>query len=163
MKSEHGMGHGIETLTDMMSRYTYTGTTLPNFLDVERRSFYNFHPTFEDTNNLSMVIHLKIEGINFLFPGDLEINGWTLLLQNEIFSNIVRQTHVLMAPHHGRESGIHHEIFNNHGCLPHYVVMSDKCHMHDTQKTVGFYSSKAIGGPFRDSHKRYVLTTASFL
>lgn len=80
---------------------------------------------------------------------------------NPDFSAAIRDTHVFVAPHHGRKSGIHPEIFSVHGCKPHYVVISDKRHMHETQKTVEFYSSKTIGGQFRDDDKRHVLTTRS--
>jgi beta-lactamase superfamily II metal-dependent hydrolase len=159
MKSENGIGNGIKSLLDMMPGYSHNPETLqPNFINVNKQAFYNSHPTFEDTNNLSMVIHLEVAGVNFLFPGDLESNGWKTLLNDINFSNAVRKTNVFIAPHHGRESGIHREIFTEHGCKPHYVVMSDKCHMHDTQKTIDYYSSKTIGGPFRGETRR-VLTT----
>ncbi|WP_131778528.1 ComEC/Rec2 family competence protein [Legionella bozemanae] len=158
IKSKNGMGYGIQSLTNMMTTYTYANGQLPDFSGVELQSFFSPYPTFSDTNNLSMVIHLNILGINFLFTGDLESAGWSHLLKEQTFCDVVTKTHVLIAPHHGRESGIYAEIFEDHGCSPFYVVMSDKCHMHDTQKTVNYYSSKTRGGPFRGQQRR-VLTT----
>lgn len=159
LKSEDGMGRGIEALVGMASSYTGgTEATPPTFLEVERQAFYNEYPEFDDENNLSMVVHLRIAGINFLFPGDLESSGWKALLRQPGFQRVVSETHVLIASHHGRENGICAEVFDTYGCNPYYVVISDKGYMYDTQKTVPYYRSKARGGPFR-GETRHVLTT----
>lgn len=159
LKSEDGMGSGIEALVGMASNYTSgTEATPPTFLGVERQAFYNDYPEFDDENNLSMVVHLRIAGINFLFPGDLEASGWKALLRQSGFQKVVSETHVLIASHHGRENGICTDIFETYGCRPFYVVISDKGYMYDTQKTVPYYRSKARGGPFR-GETRHVLTT----
>lgn len=161
MKSEHGAGFGIQALIEMMRKYTMPSNPQPSFANIQYKTFYNHHPSFTDTNNLSAVFFVTIDGINFIFSGDLESEGWENLLKNTDFSEAVRNMHVFVAPHHGRKSGVHPEIFSVHGCKPHYVVISDKRHMHETQKTVEFYSSKTIGGRFRTDVKRHVLTTRS--
>lgn len=158
MKSKNGMGYGTQSLVNMMTTYTYTNNPLPNFYGVELQSFSSPYPTFSDTNNLSMVVHLNILGVHFLFTGDLESAGWSYLLKDRAFCDVVSKTNVFVAPHHGRENGVHTEVFEDHGCSPHYVVISDKCHMYGTQKTVDYYASKALGGIFRGEHRR-VLTT----
>lgn len=158
IKSKNGMGYGIERLVNLMSAYTYTGNQKPNFLNVERQAFFSPYPTFLDTNNLSMAIHLKVCGVNFLFAGDLESEGWNYLLKKQTFRDVISKTHVFVAPHHGRENGICPEVFDDHGCKPNYIVVSDKGHMHETQKTIDYYSGKALGGWFRGVHRR-VLTT----
>ena len=159
LKSENGMGRGIEALVGMAPNYTGgVDATPPNFLGVERQSFYNSHPDFDDENNLSMVVLLKIAGINFLFPGDLESSGWKALLRQPDFQRVVSDTQVLIASHHGRESGICTEVFDTHGCSPFYVVISDKGYVYDTQETAPYYRSKARGGSFR-GETRYVLST----
>ena len=76
LKSEDGMGHGIDTLREMAQGFGPSADPLPQFPDVERNSFYNEYPAFDDENNLSLVVHLKIRGVGFLFPGDLERAGW---------------------------------------------------------------------------------------
>lgn len=107
LKSEDGMGRGIEALVGMASSYTGGTEAAPStFLEVERQAFYNDYPEFDDENNLSMVVHLRIAGINFLFPGDLESSGWKALLLQPGFQKVVSETHVLIASHHGRASGI---------------------------------------------------------
>ena len=159
LKSEDGMGPGIGALVNMASSYTGgTDATPPIFFGVERQVFCNNYPEFDDENNLSMVVHLRIAGINFLFPGDLESAGWEALLKQPAFQRAVSGTHVLIASHHGRENGICTEVFDTYGCKPFYVVISDKGYMYDTQQTVPYYRSKARGGPFRGETRR-VLTT----
>lgn len=160
LKSEDGMGVGIEALVGMAS--TYTGETenaaQPEFPGIVRSAFYHEFPAFDDENNLSMVVHLSIAGINFLFPGDLECDGWEALLRQQRFREVVANVHVLVAAHHGRDSGICPQLFDEHRCNPFYVVISDKGYMYDTQKTVPYYRTKCRGGPFRGA-TRHVLTT----
>lgn len=161
LKSEDGMGVGIDELVDMASEYT--NSTLPPFsiLNVERQAFHLNYPEFEDENNLSFVIHLNINGIGFLFPGDLETSGWNALLERNVnFQKAVANTHVLIASHHGRDNGICTDIFDRYGCNPFWTVISDKGYMYDTQKTVPYYASKCRGATFRDQERK-VLTTRS--
>lgn len=164
LKSEDGMGKGIDALADMIRRYTDTvsaaaGNTI-DFPGVEYQTFRNRYPQdFDDENNLSMVVQLKVNGVSFLFPGDLETAGWQKLLgSNQNFRRAVTQTDVLFAAHHGRENGICDEIFTQHGCTPWLVVISDKAKKHQTQETVPYYGSKVIGRDFR-GRSRDVLTT----
>lgn len=162
LKSDDGMGVGIEALVEMASNYAEdTGDAVqPGFPDVVRNAFCHDFPTFDDENNLSMVVHLSIAGINFLFPGDLECDGWNALLEQQRFRDTVANVDVLVAAHHGRASGICPELFDRHRCNPFYVLISDKGYMYDTQKTVPYYRSKCRGGPFRNE-ERHVLTTRS--
>jgi beta-lactamase superfamily II metal-dependent hydrolase len=159
LKSEDGMANGIRTLVGMAGNYQDVPGVAPLvFPGVERRAFWNTFPRFDDENNLSMVVFLSIHGKGFLFPGDLEEAGWLNLLQLAEFRDAVARTHVLLASHHGRESGICTELFDKHNCRPYYVVISDKGYMYSTQECVPYYRSKAIGGPFR-GETRHVLTT----
>ncbi len=161
LKSETGIGLGIESLIQMAE--TYTGTNSPSqppiFPGVDAQVFCHAYPKFDDENNLSLVLFLRVNGTNFLFPGDLEKKGWLQLLATDArFREAVQSTNVLIASHHGRESGICEEAFDVYGCKPYWVVISDQGYQFDTQKTVPFYSSKARGGVFR-GNTRQVLTT----
>lgn len=160
IKAKHGVGSGIKSLIGMMGEYIHP-VEPATFSNIQYKMRCNPHPSFTDTNNLSSVFFITIEGVNFVFAGDLEKDGWDMLLKCPDFSEAIRNTHVFVAPHHGRQSGIHPEIFSVHGCKPFYVVISDKRHMHETQQTVEFYSNRTIGGPFRNEIKRNVLTTRS--
>lgn len=158
LKTEDGMGAGIEELVNMASTYTVDASPL-ELPGVARQAFHLEYPEFDDENNLSFVVQLKLNGIGFLFPGDLETKGWdTLLSRDQRFRTAVSDTKVLIASHHGRESGLYPDMFTKYGCKPYWVVISDKGYQYDTQKTVPFYASHAIGAVFR-GEERKVLTT----
>jgi beta-lactamase superfamily II metal-dependent hydrolase len=158
LKTQDGMGQGIEALVDMARTYTEPLPASVVFPGVARQEFYNTPADFDDENNLSLVIHLTINGVGFLFPGDLECAGWLKLLQRPQFCEAVKSTSVLVASHHGRVSGICDQVFKDAGCNPFFVIISDKGYMYDTQETVPYYRSKARGGMFRNE-LRHVLTT----
>ncbi|MER9843510.1 hypothetical protein NKJ59_19975 [Mesorhizobium australicum] len=159
LKSEAGMGRGVGELIYAIDRvFTGAGTTpTPLFQGLTRMSYSNSPSEFGDENNLSMAIHLSCYGIGVIFPGDLETEGWLSLLERESFRNALRNTHVLVASHHGRENGICDEIFEF--CRPYYIVISDKGYMYDTQRTIPYYGSRSRGGPFRNEEVRRVMTT----
>lgn len=123
------------------------------------RTFYNNYPRFTDTNNLSMVAFIQYAGFKILFPGDLEKEGWLALLSDPDFSRELRATTILVASHHGRESGYCAEVFENWG--PRAVVVSDKPIVHATQNVPQYQNClsgdgiNVVGQP----RKRHVLTT----
>ncbi len=164
LKSEHGAGPGIEALAAFISNLgPGDKPQQPDFAGVKWQAFWNQYPFFKDENNLSMVLHLKIGTVGILFPGDLEAAGWKNLLETvPAFRDVVKDTTVLVASHHGRESGISTELFDTYGCKPQIVVISDDYHQYDTQKTTEYYRSKCSGfDGFRGQGKRFVLTTRS--
>jgi len=124
------------------------------------RCFWNNYPDFMDTNNLSLAVFIKFGDFKMLFPGDLERPGWLELLERSEFREELAGTNVLMASHHGRESGFCDEVFDYF--TPDCVVISDKPIVHTTQEMVPDYRAVT-----RDSgvyvkttgKKRHVLTT----
>lgn len=127
-------------------------------------AFYNTYGSgvgqFKDTNNLSFAIFIKYNGFKMLFPGDLEKAGWTALVQRADFRSELAGTDVLMASHHGRESGYCEDIFKYF--TPSCVVVSDKPIAHATQQMVPDYRRviRANGVKVRTTLKqRHVLTT----
>lgn len=122
--------------------------------------FWNRYPAFTNTNDLSLVVFIKYAGFKMLFPGDLEKAGWRALLQRADFRAELMGTDVLVASHHGRESGFCDDIFNYF--TPGAVVISDKPIAHETQKTVPDYRRvvRDQGVVVRTTSKnRHVLTT----
>ena len=157
LKTEDGMGPGIDRLVQMID--AYTGGPLspaPGFQGLEWSVYSNAYPKFDDENNLSMGLFLKCHGRGVLFTGDLETEGWLELLKQQRFKDMLAQVDVLVASHHGRLSGCCDDIFEFF--KPYYVVISDKGYAHDTQQTVPYYRVRANGGPFRGEN-RHVLTT----
>lgn len=123
-------------------------------------AFWNSYPSFIDTNNLSLVVFIRYGGVTFLFPGDLERDGWLALLARPDFRALLGGVSVLMASHHGRQNGYCEELFNFF--RPHAVVISDKPIVHDTQRTVPDYRAvvRDTGVVVKTTGKRrHVLTT----
>jgi beta-lactamase superfamily II metal-dependent hydrolase len=158
LKSDTGVGQGILFLGERI-RNTFTGGPLDEsvFQGLEVWWHYNEYPHFDDENNLSFVVFLKCSEIGVLFPGDVEGAGWRSLMATPAFIAVLRDTSVLVASHHGRQSGWCDELRKY--CKPYYVIISDKGYMHDSQETVPLYRSIAKGGPFRSHSERRVLTT----
>lgn len=165
LKSETGMGPGIDALISSLANF---GPPVPGsdgppiFQGVHREWFFNPYPYFQDENNLSLVLYLAINGFSFLFPGDMERAGFDYMLKTDTrFRALVGGLDVLMASHHGRESGISPEMFEVCGCRPKLVVISDDYKQYNTQETANYYASKCAGiADFRYSgNTRKVLTT----
>ncbi len=159
LKSDTGAGPQIKLLSTVLA--ARIPVTQPVLAGIDR--FWNVYPHFQDENNLSMVVCLTLNDFVFIFPGDLECAGWKALLAGQsAFRDRAKAANVLVASHHGRESGICPELFDVYGCNPNVIVISDDCHQYDTQKTTSYYGSKCKGiSSFRSDGERRVLTTRS--
>lgn len=111
----------------------FTGAPVALNYGMEARFFCHSPALFEDTNNLSVVSFVRHNGCGLMFPGDMEKAGWLAFLSNSEFVDCLRRTNILIASHHGRQSGYCEEMFGNGGCAPHAVIISDKPVVHDTQ------------------------------
>lgn len=133
-------------------------TNPPEFPNIEFKAFHNNYPTFEDTNNLSVVSFINYDGVGIAFTGDIEKEGWDALLEDTEFCTHLSRTTIFIASHHGRVNGYCKEVFDY--CSPEIVIISDKEIVHDTQKELYRKHASGVtwdGGP----EKRYVLTTRS--
>lgn len=159
------LSRGIARFIDIHGSYNQP-VTVP-FNDhmggIRKRTFFNKHPDFDDTNNLSLVLFIEYNGFKILFPGDLEVNGWLALLDDEEFRAELAGVTILVASHHGRENGYCPEVFDY--CSPRAVVMSDKAVQHDTQLMAQNYGYQ-VGKNYPDGvmvantcKRRRVLTT----
>ncbi|GFK95413.1 hypothetical protein NNJEOMEG_03276 [Fundidesulfovibrio magnetotacticus] len=58
-------------------------------------------------NNYSVVVTVQYRGILIVFPGDLEPDGWdAVLAHTDLSKHLEGNIKILIAPHHGRRSGI---------------------------------------------------------
>ncbi len=121
--------------------------------------YHNSYPAFTDTNNLSAVYFIEFAGFKIIFPGDMEKAGWRALLADRNFTHKLAGTNILVASHHGRESGFCPEIFDHFA--PDAVVISDKPIIHATQDMVPDYRDVIGEGVIVQGHtsRRHVLTT----
>lgn len=164
LKTEDGMGVGIRIIMNTLVSRRDAGKvqTPPVIPGLDLSWFWNPYPHWDSENNLSLVAHLSIHGWNFLFPGDLETDGWKNMLRLPSFAALMPGIDVLVAAHHGRKSGVCEALFDLYGCSPTLVVISDCAEKHQSQETVPYYRSKARGiQSYREGGPRFVLTTRS--
>ena len=105
-----------------------------------------FCPT-SNLNNHSLVILIEYAGCKIMIPGDNESSSWEELLENNDFLASIENTNILVAPHHGRESGYYNDLFNY--IEPYLTIVSDG-RFCDTSAT-NRYSQKSKGW---NVHKR---------
>ncbi|WP_265946228.1 ComEC/Rec2 family competence protein [Dechloromonas sp. A34] len=163
LKSEDGMGNGIRVIVNSLSERRDKGTKQepPSIPGLNLSWFCNPWPHWDTENNLSLVAHLSIHGYNFLFTGDMERDGFENLLRYQPFASLMKEINVLVAPHHGRENGVCKKLFEEYGCRPSLIIISDSAKQYQSQETVPYYQSKVLGVQgFREiKGTRYVLTT----
>lgn len=158
LKRQSGpISDAMQTLLDMLNRYTGGVPNPPELPDIEWSCFCNnYIDDFEDTNNISLVTFLNCKGLRVLIPGDVETAGWLKLIQNVSFRLKLGEVDVFIAPHHGRETGYCEEVFNY--CSPDVIVFSDGPKKYATQEMTDKYAKHAQGINF-NGQTRYVLTT----
>jgi beta-lactamase superfamily II metal-dependent hydrolase len=164
LKSEDGMGNGIRIIANSLAGRRQRGEvqTPPTIPGVQLQWFWNPWPHWNTENNLSLVAHLNIHGTNFLFPGDVETDGFNNMLRYQPFAALMPSLHVLIASHHGRESGKCPAMFDAHNCKPELVILSDCAKQYQSQETVPYYRDKARGvRNVRGQDWRFVMTTRS--
>ena len=158
LKREHGAGPGIQRLLRWMRAVEgNAGSGFPQYGDMTRTVFWNNYPyRAEDENNLSVVTFVEWSGFSMAFTGDLEVSGWRVLLENSQFRRALSNVNVLMASHHGRESGCCEDVFQ--WCSPQIVVMSDRDKTFNSQETTGWYARRCEGIRYNGGN-RSVFTT----
>ena len=75
--------------------------------------YFRNNDTSLSVNNLSLATFINFGGEKILYGGDLEEKGWLELLKNEYFKANLKSSTMLIASHHGRDSGFCSEIFKN--------------------------------------------------
>jgi hypothetical protein len=152
-----------EALIRMRSNFGPLGSGIPfnqAMGGIAVRSFCHPFPTFTNSNDLSSVFFITYGHFKILFPGDLEKAGWKAHLQDQAFCAELRETTILVASHHGRESGYCEEVFQY--LQPQAIVISDKSIVHNTQEMVPDYRSKVRTAGINIKNEqghRQVLTT----
>ena len=96
-------------------------------------------------NNHSFVVVFDYLGIKILIPGDNEATSWRELLNKPEFVSAAKTPHMLLASHHGRDSGYCAELFDADAGIgkPRLCMISDG-RVQDTDAT-GRYRHHARG------------------
>ena len=135
--------------------------TLPqNNAGVRVQIFCPNQSSTSNLNNHSVVTFLEYEGLKILIPGDNEAPSWEELLSYSDFREAISGVNVLVAAHHGRESGFHRPLFDYFN--PYITLVSDG-RVVGTSVT-GKYDEVTIGWPVQrrgdgTRHQRKCLTT----
>lgn len=86
----------------------------------------SFTPTscnHNNYNNHSIITVIELEGLKIVIPGDNEKCSFDELLISETFKKMITNADILLAPHHGRESGYNADFMNL--VNPRLTIVSD--------------------------------------
>lgn len=106
-------------------------------------------------NNLSVLTVMEFNGFKIVYPGDLERKGFEEILKYEEVTTSIQNTDILIASHHGRDSGYYSELFDI--IEPNCTILSDGEDMGSSVPNKYRYQSG--NGINVDGNKRNVLTT----
>lgn len=119
----------VEKYLEIDAKYTYPVPEDENpFLPDNNGGvrFQKFLPTSCATSNLnnhSIVTIIEYVGVKFILPGDNEPASWRELLEQTDFGSVISDAELLLAPHHGRDSGFCSDIFDDFNPL--LTIISD--------------------------------------
>lgn len=81
-----------------------------NFGGLSIRSFTPTSCDHKNFNNHSIITVIEYAGIKVVIPGDNEKCSFEELMKKEDFKTAIKDSDILLAPHHGRESGYYSEF-----------------------------------------------------
>lgn len=115
---------------ELNDRYTgnITGTTddptIPaNYGDMKISIFHSNTCSHDNFNNHSIVAVFEFASIKVVIPGDNQKESYDELLKSQNFQSAIKNSDLLLAPHHGRDSGVNKEFIDL--VNPRLTVVSD--------------------------------------
>ena len=121
---------------------SFSDTNNPsNFGGVVTKRFTTFGLPHNNFNNHSILTVMEYAGVKIVIPGDNECASLTELMKKSDFREAVKNSALLIAPHHGRQSAYHNEFVSL--VNPYLTVVSDG-RFCDTSAN-GSYSAKSRG------------------
>lgn len=122
----------------------------------------SFVPNYIGTNlnNYSIVVVLEYAGIKIVIPGDNEKSSLDELMERKDFKDAVSNAYILLAPHHGRESGYNSDFVSL--VNPSLTIVSDGKYC-DTSANKRYSQNSSGWGVYKNgtSSNRKCLTTNS--
>ena len=113
----------------------------------------------DNFNNFSIITVFQLAGCKIVVCGDNEKESLDILMNRESFKEAVRNADILVAPHHGRESGYHDDFVSL--VSPHVTIISDTSK--SDASAIDKYREKSSGWKVWNrnggSDDRYCLTT----
>lgn len=125
-------------------------------------TFHSPHCSHDNFNNHSLITILEYANIKVIIPGDNEDGSWSELFKDNDFVSAIKDCDILLASHHGRESGYNKNFVKY--ANPRITIVSDGKYC-DSSANVR-YSNASRGWIVYNknkqaSKKRYCLTTNS--
>ena len=115
-----------------MGAYTYD-VGHPHLSGAQIATFHNNYPTFDDTNNLSLVTFLHYHDIHIVFSGGLKKAGLATIARQPVVPRASEQGKLLRGTPPRRESGYLADICEY--CQPAIGIVSDGPIRYETQNT----------------------------
>jgi len=132
-----------------------------NYGGMKFKTFSAVGCSHDNFNNQSIITVIEYENIKVVIPGDNEDCSFAELMQSASFKSAIKDADILLAPHHGRESGYNNDFVSL--VNPRLTIVSDGRYC-DTNAN-NRYSGKSRGWRVykknRTSSMRYCLTTNS--
>ncbi len=128
-KSTESEQSKIDKYLEIHKRYTGTPDKNERVREPENNggvTIKTFHPKGCSRSNLndhSIVTVVSYAKSKIIIPGDNEEDSWQELLAKEAFIDAIKGTDILVASHHGRESGYCADLFEH--IKPSLVIVSD--------------------------------------
>ena len=132
-----------------------------NLGGVTLQSFFPTDCDKANINNYSIVTVLTYAQSKVIITGDNELPSWNELLAQGNFATAVKNADILLAPHHGRDSGFCKDLFEHFS--PYLTIISDG-RFCDTSATGRYYNlTKGWNVHYRNgsTEERKCLTTRS--
>ncbi len=149
----------VDSYNGPLSRHKDPGTDVP-FNGLTAELFQTSSCDKSNKNNFSAIVVLKLGNAKVIVCGDNEKESFEKLMTQSDFRNAVKDAWVLVAPHHGRESGYYEEFVDL--VHPYITIISDKngtdtsASQKYTNKSKGYKVHNKLTGETED---RYCLTT----
>jgi len=139
----------IEKYCEINTRYnspisseSVNNTSKPeNWGDLKISTFTPTTCNHNNINNHSIVVVIEFAKMKIVIPGDNEKCSFDELLARQSFKDAIKNADILLAPHHGRESGYNLDFVNE--VNPRLTIVSDGSYC-DTSAN-GRYSAKSRG------------------
>ena len=81
-----------------------------NYGAMKIESFIPINCPHDNFNNHSIVTVIEFANMKVVIPGDNELCSFEELMRQEAFKKAIKDADILLAPHHGRESGYNNDF-----------------------------------------------------
>lgn len=132
---------------DMVESYNQNAPQEYNLENEDNWGGISFYQTYaknydgKELNNHSLLIVLKFGETKIIIPGDNEEESLDELMEDQNFVNEIKDSAVLLAPHHGRKSSFHEQFVDT--VNPKITIISEDNNIENSAED--YYQKKSTG------------------